>query len=112
MVAFNELFEVYYFTELLKNVTEGVKGYGFQDAALKTKVINTLTAIQAQEQLHALNANNALKRFNAGPIQACQYNAPVDNFMDAIALASTFTDVVLGTLADISVVSWYILSLG
>ena len=52
-----------------------------------------------------LNANNALRNFNAGPIQACSYNAPVDNFHDAIFLASTFTDIVLGTLADISVVS-------
>jgi hypothetical protein len=105
LIAFNELFETFYFTELLKNVTEGVKGYGFQDQALKKKVIDTLVAVQAQEQLHALNANNALNRFNAGPIKACQYDAPVDNFIDAIKVASTFTDVVLGTLADVSVVS-------
>jgi hypothetical protein len=105
LIAFNEIFEVFYFTELLKNVTEGVPGYGFQDQALKQKVINELTAIQAQEELHALNANGALAHFNAGPIQPCTYNAPVDNFQDAIALASTFTDVVLGTLGDVAVVS-------
>lgn len=105
LVAFNELFEVFYFTELLKNITEGVPGYEFQDQAHKKKIINVLTAVQAQESLHALNANNALRNFNAGPIQACSYNAPVDNFHDAIFLASTFTDIVLGTLADISVVS-------
>lgn len=105
LVAFNELFEVYYFTELLKNITEGVPGYEFQDQRMKKKVIDHLTAVQAQEELHALNANGALNRANAGPIKACQYNAPVDNFQDAIFLASTFTDIVLGTLADISVVS-------
>lgn len=107
LVAFNELFEVFFFTELLKNVTEGVAGYEFQDQALKKKTINVLTAVQAQEELHALNANNALRNFNAGPIEACSYNAPVDNFHDAIFLASTFTDIVLGTLADISVVSCF-----
>lgn len=105
LVAFNELFEVFYFTELLKNITERVPGYEFQDQALEKKVTTVLTAVQAQEELHALNANNALRNANAGPIQACQYNAPVDNFHDAIFLASTFTDIVLGTLADISVVA-------
>lgn len=105
LVAFNELFEVFYFTELLSNVTNNVPGYQFQDEKYREKIIKVLTAVQAQEELHALNANGALNRFNAGPIQACQYNAPVDNFHDAIFLASTFTDVVLGTLADISVVS-------
>ena len=104
LVAFNELFEVYFFTELLKNVTEAVPGYEFQDQTQKKKIIDVLTAVQAQEQLHALNANNALNRFTAEPVQACQYNAGVNNFKDAIFTAATFTDVVMGTLADISVV--------
>jgi len=43
-----------------------------------------------------------LNHFNAGPIQPCQYNFPVSNIEDAITLASTFTDVVLGTLQDVA----------
>jgi hypothetical protein len=35
------------------------------------------------------------------PIEPCQYNFPVQNFDSAIALAMTFTDVVLGTLQDV-----------
>jgi hypothetical protein len=105
LVAFNEIWEVFFFTQLLSNVTNGVPGYQFQDGAFKDKVVKILTTIIAQEELHALNANGALAHFNAGPIQACEYNAPVDNFHDAIALASTFTDVVMGTLADVNVVS-------
>jgi len=56
----------------------------------------------AQEELHALNANGGFaKNSGLGPILPCEYIFPVDNFLDAIALASTFTDVVLSTLPDI-----------
>lgn len=48
-----------------------------------------------------MNANGALSHFNVDPIQGCKYTFPVDNFDDAIALAGTFTDVVLGTLQDV-----------
>lgn len=54
-----------------------------------------------QEELHALRANDALEHFNVNPIQPCQYKFPVDDFESAIALAATFTDVVLGTLQDV-----------
>jgi hypothetical protein len=54
-----------------------------------------------QEELHALDANNALGNFGIVPIEPCHYNFPVDNFDAAILLASTFTDVVLGTLQDV-----------
>lgn len=42
LLAVNELFETAYFTELLKNVTDGVEGY---DVADKDYTIRTLTAI-------------------------------------------------------------------
>lgn len=100
LIAFNELFEVAYFTALLQNVTDNASGYEIADSGVKQFVLNALTAVQAQEELHALNANGALAHFNAGPIKPCEYKFPVDNFQDAIALASTFTDVVLGTLQD------------
>lgn len=35
------------------------------------------------------------------PIQPCEYYFPVQDFGSAIALAATFTDVVLGTLQDV-----------
>lgn len=35
------------------------------------------------------------------PIEPCQYKFPVQDFDAAIALASTFTDLVLGTLQDV-----------
>jgi hypothetical protein len=101
LIAFNELFEVAYFTELLANITNTVPGYEFQDQAQRQITINAITAVIAQEELHNLNANGALARFNAGPIQPCQYQSPVSNFKDAITLAQTFTDVVLGTLGDV-----------
>jgi hypothetical protein len=101
LIAFNELSEVAFFTELLSNVTNNVEGYRIQDGATRKFVIDTLKNVQAQEELHALNANNALNHFTKTPIQACQYNFPVSNLEDAIALAATFTDVVLGTLGDV-----------
>ena len=101
LIAFNELSEVAFFTELISNVTNNVEGYKIQDGATRRFVLETLKNVQAQEELHALNANNAVNHFSKNPIQACQYNFPVSNFEDAIALASTFTDVVLGTLQDV-----------
>lgn len=101
LIAFNEIFEVFYFTNLLNNVTNNVAGYQFQDQGQRQQVIDALTAVVAQEELHALNANGALAHFNVAPIQACKYKAPVSDFKSAITLAYTFTDVVLGTLGDI-----------
>jgi hypothetical protein len=100
-IAFNELWEVAFFTELLANVTNNVPGYQFQDAHERQTVIDAITAVQAQEELHTLNANGALTKFNAGPIQPCTYVAPVSDFTSAIKLAAKFTDVVLGTLPDV-----------
>jgi hypothetical protein len=102
LIAFNELFEVAFFTELLNNVTNNVPGYQFNDNDARNVVITALTAVQAQEELHTLNANGALAHFGLSPIQPCEYNFPVSDFPTAIALASTFTDVVLGTLQDVA----------
>lgn len=101
LIAFNELFEVAYFTDLLYNVTNNVAGYQFQDQGTRQTIINALTAIQAQEELHADNANAIVSANGKNPIQPCQYKFPVTTFDDAITLAFTFTDVVLGTLQDV-----------
>lgn len=64
-------------------------------------MINALTAIQAQEELHAIGVNGILQSAGRTPVQPCEYVFPVDNFDDAIALAAAFTDaVVLGGLQD------------
>lgn len=101
LVAFNELAEVAFFTELISNVTNNVEGYRIQDGPSRKFILDNLIAVQAQEELHTLNANGAVNHFSQKPIQPCQYDFPVSNFEDAIALAATFTDVVLGTLGDI-----------
>lgn len=59
-----------------------------------------MKAVQAQEQLHALGANGILKTAGRTPIQPCAYVFPTATFDEAIKLAATFTDVVLGTLQD------------
>ncbi|KAJ6006138.1 hypothetical protein N7451_004082 [Penicillium sp. IBT 35674x] len=100
LIAFNELFEVAYFHELLLNITENIDGYRFTDTGDRDFVTAALRAILAQEELHAIRANNALVHFNQKPIEPCDYVFPVQDFDTAIALASTFTDLVLGTLQD------------
>ncbi|KAK5806307.1 hypothetical protein VI817_000565 [Penicillium citrinum] len=100
LIAFNELFEVAFFNELVTNITENVGGYRFSDPDDKSLVLASLEAILAQEELHAIRANNALSHFHVNPIEPCQYLFPVKDFDSAIALASKFTDVVLGTLQD------------
>ena len=101
LLAFNEIFEVAYFTELLFNVTNNVTGYEFEDQSQRQQVIDALTAVVAQEKQHALNINGALAYFNAGPIQPCQYISPVSDFKTAISVARTFTDAVLGAGPDV-----------
>jgi hypothetical protein len=102
-VAFNELFEVAYFSDLLHNVS--TNQHGFQQADLlgqdRNTIITNLKVIVAQEELHALNAEGVVKGQLGVELQPCTYNFPVDNFRDAIELASTFTDVVSGVLPDI-----------
>ncbi|KAH8700203.1 putative sexual development protein [Talaromyces proteolyticus] len=101
LIAFNELFEVAFFNELLLNVTNNVEGYHFKDPDDREFVITTLTAILAQEELHVLSANSGLQHFNIASIQPCRYQFPVSDFDSAIALAATFTNLVLGTLQDV-----------
>ncbi|EAT90175.2 hypothetical protein SNOG_01963 [Parastagonospora nodorum SN15] len=100
LIALNELFEVAYFTELVHNVTNKYQGYDLGRG--HEYVLDALTAIVAQEELHLLNANGALKKFNTAPIEPCKYSFPVTDFQSAIALAGTFTDLVLGTLQDVN----------
>ncbi len=101
LIALNELSEVAFFSELLYNVTNKVTGYDLGTYATPF-VQDMLTAIIAQEKLHLLNANGALQKFSQQPIQPCKYNFQVTNFQDAILLAQTFTDLVLGTLQDVN----------
>ncbi|KAJ5107351.1 hypothetical protein N7456_004026 [Penicillium angulare] len=101
LIAFNELFEVAFFHDLLTNITENVEGYRFTDQGDRDFVSRALAAIVAQEELHAIRANNALVSFGQKPVEPCEYTFPVHDFDTAIKLASTFTDVVLGTLQDV-----------
>lgn len=63
LIAFNELFEVAFFTQLLGNITDNVPGYeiGGPDGS-RQFTVDALKAIQAQEELHVLDANGALTR--------------------------------------------------
>jgi hypothetical protein len=101
LIAFNELFEVAFFTELISNITNNTDGYRIQDGTARSFILKTLTAVQSQEELHELNANGAVAHFGNPSIEPCEYTFPVSNFEDAIALASKFTDVVVGTLTEV-----------
>jgi len=100
LIALNELFEVAFFSELVYNVSNKLPGYDLGYG--HEYVMDTLHSIVAQEELHALNVNGALKLFQQTPIQPCRYSFPVTDFQSAISLAGTFTDVVLGTLQDVN----------
>jgi hypothetical protein len=101
-LQFNEEFEVAFFASLLHNITTNVPGYEIKDSDQQKFIIEVITAVLAQEQLHALNARKADEAFGRTIIEPCpNYAFGVDNFDDAIALAAKFTDVVLGTLQDL-----------
>jgi len=48
--------------------------------------------------LHAAGVNAILENANQTAIMPCEYQFPVSNFTQAVTLAQTFTDIVLGTL--------------
>jgi hypothetical protein len=102
LLALNELFEVAYFTELLANITSNATGYDAASLAPldRTYVIDTFTAVVAQEKLHAAGVNGILQNAGQPAIEPCQYQFPVSTFVEAVTLANTFTDIVLGTLPE------------
>jgi hypothetical protein len=46
LIAFNELFEVAFFTELIYNITNNVKGYRFEQQEKRDFVLKALAAVQ------------------------------------------------------------------
>ncbi|QKX61669.1 uncharacterized protein TRUGW13939_08822 [Talaromyces rugulosus] len=101
LIAFNEIFEVAFFTELLFNLTNNVDGYELSDDNGES-IIESILTIQNQEELHALQANQLLEYFGTNPIQPCNYSFPVSNLREAIWHASLFTSVNLGTMQDVT----------
>ena len=100
LIQFNEISEVAFFTEVYQNITNNVSGYTeFDSDEEKQLVLASLKAIIGQEKMHALNAKGALDANDPTKIiQPCTYNFPVASYDDALKLAITFTDVVMGTL--------------
>ena len=74
VIAFNEIHEVAFFTQLLANITAHHPGdYAIHDSKKKDLVVKTITAIVAQEELHALNAETVLTQVcNLPAILPCQ----------------------------------------
>ncbi|CCF32086.1 late sexual development protein [Colletotrichum higginsianum] len=97
LIQFNEQFEVAFFTSMLENVTNGGPGWETPD---KEKMMEALKVVVAQEKLHALDAKGVLDHFKAFSPPPCQYQFPTNSLKEAVALAETFTSVVLGTLQD------------
>lgn len=64
--------------------------------------MRVLTNEQQQEQMHAYNANDAVRYFTSGKhVLPCTYNFPVSSFHSAIAFAQTFTDMYIGLIMDV-----------
>ncbi|KAI5917681.1 sexual development protein [Camillea tinctor] len=102
LIAFNENFEVAFFSSLIENITNNVPGFDTPwnnwESDTLLEIIKTVTA---QEELHAITAITTLEHFNASLVPSpCTYKFPTDSLSSAIDLASTFTALVLGTLQD------------
>ena len=105
LINFNERTEAVFFQQLLHNVTYNVSGFDLPRHVDRQYMLDFLTVVQKTEELHNLNAVNALKRLNATGVEPCtRYNFPVSNFREAITLATTFTSNVFGVLGDIATV--------
>ncbi|EXJ73398.1 uncharacterized protein A1O5_03158 [Cladophialophora psammophila CBS 110553] len=103
VIQIQETFEVYYFTQLLLNITNNVPGFEINDLSLKQDIIEKLTVIQGQEQWHALNAGGVLQHFNVSQIQPCIFKSPATDLTSAIDIAANFTAVVISSLQDVAV---------
>ncbi|KAK4213773.1 hypothetical protein QBC37DRAFT_315755 [Rhypophila decipiens] len=101
-VAFNEQFEVAFFSSLVNNITHEVAGFEFENAKKKEELLDILETVLAQEKLHAINAANSLKKFETFVPQPCEYRFPSTTTKQAIQLAELFTALVLGTLQDVA----------
>ncbi|CAJ2512500.1 Uu.00g055150.m01.CDS01 [Anthostomella pinea] len=104
LIAYNEHYEVAFFTSLIDNITNHVDNYEYVSVNRdEAEIVEILKTVKAQEELHALTATNTLKHFNASLVpEPCTYKFPTTSLEEAIDLASTFTDLVLGTLQDAS----------
>ncbi|KAL2796559.1 hypothetical protein BJX66DRAFT_335801 [Aspergillus keveii] len=102
LIAFNQHIEVAFFDELIFNITHKVKGYELPSPVEWEFTLRSLETILAQEKVHALTANEALRRFGRQTILPCAYNFPVTTLRDAIILAGTFTSHFIGTLQDMT----------
>ena len=102
LIAFNEQFEVAFFSSFIQNITNNVPGFEFADQKKKEELLDILYSVLAQEKLHAINAANSLKKFDFFVPQPCQYQFPSTTTREAIQLAEKFTALVMGTLQDVS----------
>lgn len=101
--AFNEFFEVAFFTQLIANITNRVPGFDLP-AGQRDSVLSSLASIQAQEEMHAYNANDAVRYFTPDGLHIlpCAYIFPgVSDITSAVKLSQTFTDMYIGLLIDI-----------
>ncbi|KAL2870524.1 putative sexual development protein (LsdA) [Aspergillus lucknowensis] len=103
LIAFNELAEAAFFNELLFKITNDVEGYELPDDGEEADyILRSLSTILAQEEVHALTANEALKHLGRRPIEPCVYEFPSTSLHEAIKLAATFTSHFAGVLQDVT----------
>jgi hypothetical protein len=118
LLAFNELFEIAFFSSLVTNISTEQPGFEVEDMEEKSLILETLTTIVAvstscelvkgactktsqQEELHYLTASQLLITSGHPPIHPCQYFFPTSCLDDAFRLAATFTGLLIGTLQDV-----------
>ncbi|CAN8106184.1 unnamed protein product [Discula destructiva] len=101
LIAFNENFEVAFFSSLISNLTEQIQGFK-TDAKSQKELLAVLKTVKAQEELHAMSALEVLNHYGAFAPPPCTYKFPTTDLRAAITLANAFTGVVLGTLQDAS----------
>jgi len=104
LILTNELFEVAFFSSLHANITSHTHGYtlgGYDLGDSSNSIAADIERIVAQEYLHAAQAAGLIAAAGGVAPQACQYDFHTTTFDDAIAVAGTFTDLVLGTLQDV-----------
>jgi len=104
LVAFNENFEVSYFRTFLKELDNPhfIRNIGELRISLEELKVEIKRIIRVEE-LHSINANNALKKvLKADPILPCEYIFPVTDVVAAVKLATRFTLFVVGVLEDVT----------
>jgi hypothetical protein len=102
VIYLQEMYEVWFMTQVLQNITNNATGFEITDPGTKTAATERLIGMQAVEMWHALQAQSIVEAVTGATPQPCTYQSPVATFEEAMLLLVNITGVVMASLEDVA----------